>query len=114
MRSLVKVNNKGRNNTIVMGNGNVVSNSSIGISGSRNSIQVGKFYIDQNSRTVSIGHTDIPFHPKMKGESIAAAGNHLIIDGYKLVGGEWVNVHKAKATGLWDKFVGWLKGGKNE
>jgi hypothetical protein len=105
MRQRVSVKNNGRNNQIVIGNGNVISNSNINMG--RNFTQVGKFYIDSNARVVSIGHTDIPFHPKMKGHNITAAGNHLIIDGYKLVDGEWVNL-QTKATGLLDKLLSWL------
>lgn len=108
MRQKVVVRNQ-KSSQIVIGNGNVISGSNITMNGARNSVQVGKFYIDQTARTVSIGHTDIPFHPKMKGESITAAGNHLIIDGFKLVDGEWVSIHK-RAGGLWGEIKKWLGG----
>lgn len=68
---------------------------------------VGKYLVDTKERRVYIGNAYLEFHPKMKGELIVVAGDHIIIDGYKMVGREWVNL--SKVNNPWNKIKSWFR-----
>lgn len=87
-----------------------VSNSTI--IQSRGVSQIGKYLVDKSERRVYIGNTYVEFHPKMKGDAIVVLGDHIIIDRYKLVDKEWVNLHTMNRP--WNKIKNWFKARKEK
>lgn len=56
--------------------------------------------VSGGDRVVYINGREIPFHPKMKGNSITTIGKKVYIDGFEYQKGEW----KRTLTALWHKY----------